>query len=283
MKKRKDRKSSPTRSRRSKKPPPPKRSKWEIGRKIGATIILLMGAYWTCTQIYNSWKSPQKKHEEATTIQGYLKPPKFDHPSGTSFHTLEQKPVFTTYPSIDKKLPHVTGILLKDKDSSSFITFMVGMSFAMVPLRLLYQGIVLNVASRGNCDTVKFIFGVKDDRLYISCEFKNLATEETAGTIDLNHWVSFNEHVLCVKNDDSTLEVKDKQNYINFSLKYELGNINNNEVFIGGYFISPTSISVFTNFWKGRARVEDTCYNKSDNAWKGKAEVPISRLVSVYQ
>jgi hypothetical protein len=263
--------------------PPPKKSKWGIVWRIITGIILLMGAYWTATQIKNYHKSPEQKYEEATITPGDLKPPKFNPSANTWFYTLEKKPVFTTYPSSNKKLPAVKGILLKDTDSSTIVAFSVGVSVAIVPLKLLYQGIVLNVLSRGNCDTVKLIFGVKDDRLYTSCEFKNLATEETAGIIEFNHWRLFKEHYLYCSNDDSTLEVRDNQNYVNFSLKYELGNKNFNQVFIGGYFIKPTSISVFTNFWKGAARVQDTCYNKLDKSWKQKAEINISALVSVYE
>ncbi len=60
---------------------------------------------------------------------------------------------------------------------------------------------------------------VKDNRMYVSIEFKDLLKEETVGVIEYNHWKLYKYNLLDFHNDDNRLEVIDKQNNIVFSIR----------------------------------------------------------------
>ena len=129
----------------------------------------------------------------------------------------------------------------------------------------------------GNCPNAKLFLGIKDDRLYVSVKFNDLETGQNIGTIAFNHWKVFLPNLLSYRYDDERLEVRDRQDNIVFSIKYEESNNGKApKIVIGTYLNSEESVLVCTNTWNA------TCVNKKEKGWKKRALKFIETIESVF-
>jgi len=248
--------------------------------KLTVGIALVICALFGFLKLYDYLKSPKVKSDEATKYTGELKPSTIDTLSPSGFSFLEQTPVFYNEVKYDS-LPIVKGILIRNKNKP--INLEIGNTLFINSREYLSRGIEIHTPIYPACDSVKKISLIlKDDRLYVSVEFKDLEKGETVGYLEYNHWTVFKENSLeYPKNDDYRLEVKDKKSNIVFTIRYNETSLGTNQVFICGYFISPKAISILVQDTIKKNQF-DTCISKSNINWKQDAEVLIQNIKSIY-
>jgi hypothetical protein len=170
------------------------------------------------------------------------------------------------------------GITIKDLGKQTLI-MMVGRTAWLIDGSAFYRGIEI-FPSKVFCDDYKLVLGAKEDKLYVSAEFKDLEKEEMMGIIEFNHWKLYKENVFSFNNDDETLEVRDKQNNIAFAISYGRL-VHMKGVLVSGYFIGDSSTMVLRTNIEGP---KDTqfCILKSDPAWKNRVMTEISKQRSYF-
>lgn len=259
--------------------------------KIITAIILIIGGIASYISIKNSLKPPEQQFEEQNTESGNLKPPKLNYSDsqrsqiandGIKVFVSSTPPIYAT--KIDKRLPPVIGIHVTDFNIDNPIYVECGDKMFYLEAGAFYKGVDVLKTLGDSCSNTTLILGLKDDRLYISTEFKRLQNEETMGVIEYNHWTLYKDNILKYRYNDTMLEVSDKQNKIAFSIKYghtsmqlSKGNLVNGVV-LAGYFLGDTSITVINS----RQESFRTCFFKSDPNWKQKASVKISKIKSLW-
>ena len=132
----------------------------------------------------------------------------------------------------------------------------------------LYTGVNLFAPLFTGCTDSKLILGLKDSRIYVSVEFKDLKKEETIGIIEFNHWKLYKENTFDFDNTDEKLQVKDKQNNIVFSIEYDTKPGDDPQININGYFINPKAVLVVSENGTGEA----------DS--KGNVQVEMNKFIS---
>lgn len=150
----------------------------------------------------------------------------------------------------------------------------------MVSRSQLRKGYEVAIPPNSNfsCGSIKF--GLKDDRVYVSTEFKDLQKEETIGIIEFNHWKVWKRNRLFYYDDENRLEVRDLQNLKVFSIKYEFDGVLQ-EIFVSGYFIQPENVAILA-FNKDTTKMIQTCIQKSDLAWKTKTWKLAEKIETVF-
>jgi hypothetical protein len=227
--------------------------------------------------IKNLWQSKHEQFVEANYAQGDLKAPIFTGDTHAPYSISEMKPNFRI-PDLRIESPSIKGIKIPDFNKNGYvIVFISGYIFTCLRTDL-EKGIDIFNPILSNCSSSHLILGIKDERLYVSVEFKDLRKEETIGFIEFNHWRLFLPNLLDFNNDDERLEVKDKQNNIVFSIAYET-----KAVFISGYLIGTKSIIVMPNDPKKSKSINPLCVLKTDTNWKQKALDEITLIKSIYK
>jgi hypothetical protein len=265
------------------------------GKVLGG-ISLLIGIITGIIKIKDAFYPPvQKPIIEKTArekfdqdyIDSSLNPPKiYNEPN---FSILEHPPVFTTAAKYDSS-PTIKGIKLLGDASLLYVIFNLGTTLEMIPIQSLDSGVRLRIpALYKGCNPSYISFVIKDNRLYVSAEFKDLLKEETIGIIEYNHWRLYKSNLFDFHNTDDKLEVIDKQNNIVFSIKFEIGPANFNSVNISGYFINPYSIAILSYkdpiYLKSGQIIRgglDTCIDKATDNWKQKSAVLISDIKTIF-
>jgi hypothetical protein len=263
---------------------------WKLTASLGILIGLIVGI----NELIQLSKSKKDKYEEENFVEGTLEAPKIESGSA-DFSILEYPPIFTnavldTLKASDSiiSLPKINGLLIKNMNESEKILFSIGIDniaqgkLINIPISTLKKGISLNISSFLECSDKKILMCIKDSRLYISVDFKDLQKEEIIGFIEFNHWKLFKPNLLDFKSDDSRLQVRDRQGNIVFTINYALNTGNLNTLSIGGYFIGDESVSILTNLGTKYIIASDTCIRKSDSLWKQKASKIIKRVQPVF-
>lgn len=247
---------------------------------IGIAALLSVWPIYVTFKEY--FLSPKEKFRKENYVSGELKSPMI---SVGKYKTLESPMKFVDTAKDDA--PRINGILIKQFRDTNFVK--LGWIFVQVgryfytcsPIDFL-KGIDIFNPTLSGCTDAHLLLGVKNDRLYVSAEFKDLQNEQTIGFIQFNHWSLYKPNLLDFDNDDKRLEVKDKQHNIVFSISYEsIGVTPSPVVHISGYFISPTSILILGNVGK-EFKDENECISKTDSTWKQRALTEISTIKSIF-
>jgi hypothetical protein len=226
-------------------------------------VIALAGAIPTYQYIKEKYFTSQHdKYINDTFIQGDLTPNNSIKFSPGMFKKLDVPPNFSNFKI--QTLPPVNGIHIKF-NQSNLLFFVVGEYAFACPKEELEIGISLILPK--SCDSTSVLsMCVKENRLYVSTEFKDLKNEETVGYMEYNHWKLYRPNLFDYQTDNNRfLQVEDKQNNVIFSIHYWGSSF----VYLAGYFISPNSINIIPNYVFLKAH--DTCLLKSDILWKQKS------------
>jgi hypothetical protein len=246
---------------------------------IALGIITLVGGIPTFDYIKGKYFiTKHDKFIEENYIKGDLKAPIFSGNQHAAYSISNDVPNF----KISKRFrnyPLIKGIPIKDLKKQPYLfVFISGYIFTCFA-EDLYRGVDIFNPIFSGCSSVHLILGVRDNRLYISADFKALENEEIIGSIRFNHWELYKPNVLNFNDSNpEKLEIKDKQNNIVFSISYET-----NGVWIGGYFIGNESIIVMPNDPKKSKSINPLCVQKTVPNWKQKALEEIILIKSVYK
>jgi hypothetical protein len=235
------------------------------------------------TAIRETYKPQSEKNIEDKFWHGDLKPPKLEN-TPKQYTVSELPPIYLKHPIISNLQPGIKGLYAKGINKKNNISIVLGNLMINCLVSDLYKGVNLFSPSFTNCTDSKLIIGLKDDRLYVSVEFKDLEKEETIGVIEFNHWLLYKDNTLRFNNDDERLEVKDKQNNIVFSIQYVIAPPNDPIIQINGYFINPYDVLIISDMAVADSNgVEfNKCILKKDLNWKQKAEFKIQNIKSIF-
>ncbi len=234
-----------------------------------ATIIGIV-ANWE--KINPLFQSNKEKYDKEHFVEGKLKPEILN--LNDSLNT--EKNIFFFTEGVSDTLPKIKGIHVPDFYKNHEIIFKLGTNEFGIPTSIFRQGIdIFNYYGITNDKGIRLLAGVKDDRLYVSFEFKDLQKEEAIGYIEFNNWRLFKPNLFDFKNDDKRLEVKDRQNNIVISIKYYPKD-SNPVVEINGYFIGVNSVLTIANK-SGLGHIP-----KNNVDWKKLAMEHIREIKSVF-
>src|ERR1700722_20621824 len=272
-----------------KKPLPSHRNKllsvfikyWKIFLGITVAVPFL---YW----LYANFLKPKyTQFSDEKKISHEIKSPRI---SAFKFQTLENKPPFI-YGDGDVKFPTVNGIKVPGlKNDIMPISIQIGGYVYLIPSVNLYNGMqIITATEEYDLPLVSII--AKDDRLYVSAKFLDLANEFEIGEMKFNHWSLYRENLLDYHYDDKKLEVIDKRGNIVFSIAYEnsmeIDSSKLSFLVIAGYFISPRKVLVLNNleYFNGGHYINDHAhelFNKADSGYKNDALVEIRKIRSIF-
>jgi hypothetical protein len=268
-----------------------------IGWKIIGGVFFIIASILTTIQLYDRLNTQKEKPVVEKTarqkfdenyIDSTLKPAPL--PNYKPYYVLESPPIFTS--PIKDDYPIIKGIKLSGEKTFPFISLFLGRTL-LIPLRKdLRKGIKLSLHMNMNCYPSYITFVERDNRIYVSTEFKSLMNEETIGIIDYNHWRLCKKELFDYHNTDDMLEVIDKQNQVVFSIKFQIGVAGTQGIYISGYFINPYAITILS-FRGGEQNANgtisangkqsiDTCLDKSIYNWKQKSAALISEIKTIF-
>ena len=224
------------------------------------------------------FRYPKVTPVKEKTVAGEIHPP--DLQPGKldpgSYTILEKDPIFYREP-FASNYPTINGIRLKRYDSSGFTVFGIGNTAIPLPNPDLERGIELSIGHPFGCQDHKISLFLKNMKLYVSTEFRDVENEEVIGVLEYNHWKLYKEKILDFNNDEFGLEIKDKRGNILFSLCCGYGNV----VYITGYFINQRSVMVLQNNY-GSNRPQLGCFQRSESDWRHRAEGEVGLIKSIF-
>ncbi|MBS1773297.1 MAG: hypothetical protein JST82_10565 [Bacteroidetes bacterium] len=209
------------------------------------------------------------------TINGDVKYYTVDFPSAIGKHKVNG--VLPIYEFVDNKneYPIIKGIKIQNFINKKEIELHMGTIIFKMQPDFLFEGInILGLSPYTACsDDQDITLGVKDDRLYISTQFKDIKNEDVIGDIEFNHWKMFKPNFLKINQDDSSFEVFDRQGYNAFAIRF----FEPNKLVVQGYFVGSSTIAVVNN-------IESIpCIDKSDIHWKDSAIRAIKKTKSIFK
>jgi hypothetical protein len=271
----------------------PKRTNWFKRLSLGWRIFLAIISILTFCQlsyfVYDTFiRSDVDKTVKQRTDEGDLKFPKISNEQNLEPDRRIETEGLTNfnYDTINYKFPKINGIYLKDLSKQKLMYVELGGYFYRVPLDSLYHPMDFFEAQHQICSNTKMIVGIKNDRVYVSTEFKRLQNEETMGIMQFNHWSLYKDNYLrCPVNNDTMLEVRDKENNIAFAIQYVVDTRNIPGVRISGYFVGVDAISIVNSTVSA---LDDSvsvwgtnCIRKQTPNWKQKSLHFISKIKSL--
>lgn len=240
---------------------------WKVILGI-ATIAGIISAF----PVIEDWIStPKEKYTKDFFVEGDLKPTKLllQRQESKDYRLSDLPLNFNLTPS-EKIEPIIKGIRLRNLHKRKFLYIMAGNVVLKCDIADFYKGVRVFSKKFEGCSDSNLILGIKDDRLYVSVEFKDFQKEETIGVIEFNHWKLYKPNLFDFDNDDTKLQVRDKQHNTVFSIRYiaaqEPQSINT--VILTGYFINPSSVLVLSLDSLGKGFSEAVCYSKGATNWK---------------
>jgi hypothetical protein len=240
-------------------------------------IAVFIGLAFAAPTFFDWLKSPEQKYQDETFVAGNLKPPKIEMPESNQYSFAERPPIIPN--TLGDSSIGIKGLLLKTKNPYQPIGVAMGNYAYVIPLINFNYGVVLPMVQGQECGNI--IFGIKDGRLYVSAEFKDLQKEEIIGIINFNHWKLYKPNFFDFKDDDTRLQVWDKQNNIVFALEYIVeGGVH--FVNVNGYFINTASISVLVCDERDHQKRFGMCISKTEHDWKQKALTYISKIEPIF-
>lgn len=263
---------------------------WPVVVAIG--VVFTMIKNWP--DVVAAFSSDKKNFEKNTIIKGTLN----GTPIDDSFAWNIEKPMVFYSNPLPPQDPVIRGVRIPQYDDPEFIktgkiSVKIGGLMAQTAAKVfLYPQDFLRFLYKDCNLTKSLLIGVRDSRMYVSTEFNDLQHEDAMGIIEYNHWKLYKGNILEYYDTDSSLEVKDKQGYIVFSIKYFTEHTPNRAaVEISGYLIDPNSILIMGNQLMvvdtiGGAHYTDSarrCFSKDLTDWRRKAEVEIAKIKTIME
>lgn len=265
--------------------------KWKVVLGVGAIIGILANI----GKIAEYFKSKKDTFEENHIAKGRINAHEISQDYQMESDTFETETIFTR--ARTGNFPPVNGIRLIDKESSNHeIMFMAGSGMWRVPHGRLKKGITFtNLVNSTDCNTSKIKLVARNNRLYVSAEFRDLQNNVLVGKMDFNRWEVYLDNLLDYKYDDDRIEVRDKQGYIIFAVGlFQENQGPNGGIVIRGYFQNPKTIMMMNNSKTIEVMLKGPdgrlipsaeyykCISKEDPAWKSKSEEYIDKIESVF-
>ena len=259
---------------------------WKFITGFGLIMSIVIGT----PKILEMLKSKHDIEEDKNIAKGYLRPPEVKEVD-LSYDTLESPPIFTKA-RIDT-FPPVKGIKIKD-DGTGSILVLIGHTAWSMSKDVLEKGVrVFSPKTIEECGQADLNLVLKNNRIYVSTEFRDLQKSNIVGKIVYNHWEIQLNNKSKYNNTDEKLEVFDLQGYVIFSISFsDKGQSNNGAVVLSGYFMSPSSVlivntdekpKIYTSENIQEAHEKMVCITKdSSGAWRTEAEKRIAKIKSVY-
>jgi hypothetical protein len=229
--------------------------RWKIIIGLGALAALL----WNSRNLYEWFKSPHQKYEEARTETDVLKAPpvvKQAPPLHPNYRVLEKQPTFFSIPPIEKDKVF-NGILLDSAALVDGVKFVITGHLLSIPVDSLRLGVTIPLPITNGSQLPISMYQdlnllVKKNRLYTSIEFRDLQTGHLAGKLEYNKWTLYTDEIRDYHPTDDKLEVIDKEGYIMFSLDYSPMFAHTtgqpwNVIQIAGYLVNESSVLVLAN------------------------------------
>ncbi len=288
-------------------PDKPKKKIVILGIKLWQIItgvIMIAGGVALYFQLKTETKSAHDKYYDDNFDSGRLKGPIIDVDTNTSKKfeydkTFTSPPFFDTiiigknfdsivigkniYKNTKDSAPIIEGILIKDLDKKSNIVINAGaFSISVSPQQLYQEFNFFDIAISsidGNfekqepqiCPNNFLKFGAIDNRVYIAASFKDLQNLQNFAVINYNRWEVYFPNLLNYSATDTSLVIRDKQNYVALSITYAE---NENAINIRGYLISPTNCFVMTD------RSASCPVRDSAQKWKLEVEKEIAEFTN---
>ncbi len=267
--------------------PPEKDSFFKKWRKqiVISSITLTMSAITFGYFIYDKYfKSQHQKFEEENIRQGTVKFPTI--PVSDTLKSSETRSI------VNDKLfyvdtntyhyPMIKGILIKNLEKMSDDQH-IDLDFGndnMVGITISQLHDITNIFNAFKddaCDPDPIGIIAKGDRLYFSCKFIDLITENEIGEMGFNHWKIYRDEYLDYHEGDDKFEVIDKAGNIVFSI----ANVSSSGrviISVKGYFNNPRCVVILygqsTGFYKSIL--------KSDSNWLNKAKIEVRKIKSAF-
>lgn len=251
---------------------------WNITIAIITVVGGLIGIFSAVPGLRDLFSTHEEKRLRETTKTGELKPPPvpwqlLDHPP--EFHS--ENP--------GSSHPKIKGLYFKDLEKKYIYINYGGIGYITEGSKL-YKGLKLFVPkpavdSFRNATAVPLdiILAAKDDRIYVSATIRELDQGRVIGVIDFNRWVLYDDTYLCSKNDDSKLEVRDKQDKVALSLNLQPSQIN--ILSISGYFLGDSTCLVLRS--SGQGSGDTVLFIPTDGPdWKKRVGAEASKIQPMY-
>ena len=248
--------------------------------KIISGIILILSGTVAYFDLKDRFESPKEIHEKENFVEGDLKP---SHVKNFTSDTIPKKqdiisksfsevpPIFRTTPIVDSYRP-LKGLLFKKPPGSTLLYLTIGSVKYPIFYKELESNPPLPLAITNMCGLKCPIYlSLKNDRLYISAEFRDLQKEERIGTIEFNHWRLYVPNLLDWAESETQLQVWDKKGFTVCAVETD----GYSTCTINGYYITPTSIWILGN---NGNEPDEICFLKTDSNWKQKSEIEIAKI-----
>lgn len=141
----------------------------------------------------------------------------------------------------------ISGILIPGNlPPNSVIYINFGKSQDNFRVSSLRDGVEFNseLIACGKRNAFRMKFKLENNRIYVSTSFIDVLHEELVGVIEYNQWKLYKGQFIDFYNDDKTLEVRDKQGLVMFSLQFKFPNT----ILLQGYFINETFTTVISDY-----------------------------------
>jgi hypothetical protein len=258
-------------------------------------VIMIAGGVALYFQLKTETKSAHDKYYDENFDSGSLKGPIIHVDTNTSdsfeYDKTFNSPIFfdsivigkNIYKNTKDSAPIIKGILIKDLDKKSNIIINAGaFSISVSPQQLYQEFNFFDIAISsidGNfekqepqiCPNNFLKFGAIDNRVYIAASFKDLQNLQTFAVINYNRWEVYFPNLLNYSATDTSLVIRDKQNYVALSITYAE---NENAINVRGYLISPTNCFVMTD------RSASCPVRDSAQKWKLEVEKEIAEFTN---
>lgn len=232
-----------------------------------------------------------KNFENTNVDTGTLKPATVTSVDTLGYVELDTTPIFNK--ARRDTFPIVKGIKVKDT-ASDVMLIVVGHATWLLSKHILEKGIqVFDPKTSDQCYQTNLKLILKNPRIYVSAQFRDLRNNQLLGEMDYNHWTVYLKNLLDYNYMDDRLEVKDKQGYVVFSILFsDKGQSSNGAIAFSGYFINPSSILIvntdpvptfYTDKTLNEAFEKMKCIAKEPGSqWQIEAEKSIAKIKSVF-
>lgn len=155
--------------------------------KIIAGLCLIATTIAVYRPIEELFLTSKEEYDKENFEEGDLKPATLNPLTSEDrlYSFSERSPIFLTSP-INDPFPRIKGLLVSGISGGLWLT--IGQSLVVLDSSLLIEGMPIELSSSKNCVSSNIYLQLKDNRIYISAEFKDLQKEEFISIIEYNHW-----------------------------------------------------------------------------------------------
>jgi len=238
-----------------------------------------------------------QKVEDDEVYKGELKPKKIANTNnrtqneGHLIYLADSANTFFYRPSKDN-FRLLRGVHITDFNPEDKVFVQVGTTSIGLSPEQLKIGVDIIKTFNLSCIGGYLYMGIYKDRVYVSTAFRSLQNEQALiGQIEYNRWKVYKNNALRPIENDTVLEVRDKQNRIAFGIKYGHGldaiqDPSFQSIIIQGYFISDTSVAII-NASKNNFNPDDfedinRCISRRQKNWIDTSSFYISKIKSFF-